>query len=115
MRTGWILVSLLAAGVALAEDVRKASRSEVSTVRDAMRLQHQNADGARFENVRVGNDGRTVCGSVSFPDAQGAYAPASPFLAMYFKPEKRGEKPSAFVFGLSDPAIIQERCAEKGL
>lgn len=115
MRAVAILLSLVISGSASADDVRKASRSEVSTVRDAMRLQHQNADGARFENVRFGNDGRTVCGSVSFPDAQGAYAPASPFLAMYFKPEKRGEKPSAFVFGLSDPAIIQERCADKGL
>lgn len=115
MRAVAILLSLVIFGSAAAEDVRKASRSEVSTLRDAMRLQHQNADSARFENVRFGNDGRTVCGSVSFPDAQGAYAPASPFLAMYFKPEKRGDKASAFVFGLSDPSIIQERCAEKGL
>lgn len=115
MRSGWVLFSLFVVGSALAASPRNASRSELAAIREAMRLQHANVDGARFEGVRFGNDGRTVCGSVSFPDAQGGYAPASPFLAMYFKPEKRGDKPSAFVFGLSDPAIIQERCAEKGL
>lgn len=115
MRAVAILLSLMIFGSAAAADVRNASRSELATIREAMRLQHENVDSARFEGVRFGNDGRTVCGSVSFPDAQGVYSVASPFLAMYFEPEKRGDKPSAFVFGLSDPAIIQERCAEKGL
>ncbi|MFT3806035.1 hypothetical protein [Arenimonas sp.] len=115
MRSGWVLCSLFIAGAALAASPRNASKSELATIREALRLQHQNVDGARFEGVRFGNDGRTVCGTVSFPDAQGAYTASSPFLALYFKPEKRGEKPSAFVFGLSDPVIIRERCAEKGL
>lgn len=115
MRSGWVLVSLFVVGSVSAASPRNASKSELAAIREAMRLQHENVEKARFEGVRFGNDGRTVCGGISFPDAQGVYAPASPFLAMYFKPEKRGEKASAFVFGLNDPAIIRERCAEKGL